>query len=78
MPKITKARGATYKTGQVPDFAAEQAANAENDGGTEAAVVLERPAKKAHKSAWVAYAEQLGIDTSGSKPAIIKRVEALS
>ncbi len=38
------------------------------------AAAPEPPANSALKARWVAYAEAIGVDSSGTKPQIIKRV----
>ncbi len=37
--------------------------------------VPEPPANSAHKARWVAYAEAVGVDSSGTKAQIIERVD---
>ncbi len=60
MPKIHRDRPPTY--GTIDPAPADPAA------------VPEPPARSAVKARWVAYAEAIGADTSGTKPQIIKRV----
>ncbi len=45
-----------------------------NDPVTPVIVVPDPPAPSALKARWVAYAEAIGVDSSGTKPQIIKRV----
>jgi hypothetical protein len=69
MPKITKARGATSKY---------DGSNRLAGGSTEAAPGGPSPARppaKASKAIWVAYADSLGVDSSGSKKEIIGRID---
>ncbi len=67
MPKITVHGGPT-------DSAANVSFPVGVLPGAEEVPPPPRPPNKASKAVWVAYAEALGVDSSGSKPAIIARV----
>ncbi len=47
-----------------------------NTPAVTATVVPEPPARSAVKARWVAYAEAIGVDSSGTKAQIIKRVSS--
>ncbi len=47
-----------------------------NDPATPATIAPEPPLRSAVKARWVAYAEAVGVDSSGTKAQIIKRVSS--
>ncbi len=70
MPKIHRDRPPT----NAADVVAQVPPQAPTDEFFVSEPVPIRPARKASKSAWVAYAAALGADASGTKAQIIKRV----
>jgi hypothetical protein len=81
MAKISKDRGPTlrpagYPIGMVPATDDSKASSVESSEA-EGADDLARPPLNANKAEWVAYAEALDVDSSGSKKKIIARIDEL-
>ena len=68
MPKINL-RGPSNRDADGPVVPRSEPAPAEPDAPSPS-----RPAQSADKAKWVAFAEAVGVDSSGSKAQIIKRV----
>lgn len=78
MPKITKAKGPSYRPSSYPIgmLPADDDSNASSESNEQEGAGLGRPPLSANKPRWVAYAEALGLDSSGTKDQIIARVDA--
>lgn len=80
MPKAHRGRPPTFRPepetaipGQTQDEEAGEVGSLDS-AGSDTPPPLAKPKAKAPKAEWVAYAESIGVDSSGSKAQIRKRV----